>query len=157
MPSAARVCSTCADGWSRIFHAHSRRRRIPGLAYGVVLDGELLLSHSFGVREVASGAPADADTAFRIASMTKSFAAAAIVQLRDAGLLALDAPAADYTPELGGLLYPTADSAPYQRAPTAQHVRRLAARRPLGRPPNVSRRRHRRGLSRRPAFRTLPA
>ncbi len=106
-----RLLQVC-DQLESIFRAHSRRRQIPGLAYGVVLDGELLFTHSFGVREVASGAPADADTAFRIASMTKSFAAAAIVQLRDAGLLALDAPAADYAPELGALLYPTADSAP---------------------------------------------
>ena len=47
---------------------------------------------------------------FRIASMTKSFTAVAILQLRDAGRLSLDDPAERYVPELGGLRYPTSDS-----------------------------------------------
>ena len=95
-----------------IFRGYSDRQHIPGVAYGVVADGELVFTHSFGVRSVEAGAPIDADTVFRIASMTKSFTALAIIRLRDAGLLTLDAPAADYAPELAGLLYPATDSAP---------------------------------------------
>ena len=49
------------------------------------------------------GGPApDADTVFRIASMTKSFTASAILALRDDGLLELDDPAEEYVPELRG-------------------------------------------------------
>lgn len=49
-------------------------------------------------------------TAYRIASMTKSFTAAAVLQLRDRGRLRLDDPVADHVPELAGLAGPTADS-----------------------------------------------
>lgn len=49
-------------------------------------------------------------TAYRIASMTKSFTAAALLQLRDRGRLRLDDAVADHVPELAGLAGPTADS-----------------------------------------------
>jgi CubicO group peptidase (beta-lactamase class C family) len=93
-----------------LFRRHVEERHIPGVAYGVVVDGELIFTHSFGVRTVATGAPVDADTVFRIASMTKSFAALAILQLRDTGKLRLDEPVATYVPELAALPYPTSDS-----------------------------------------------
>jgi CubicO group peptidase (beta-lactamase class C family) len=80
----------------------------PGLAYGVVAGGEL--AHSGGLGERRAGGPApDADTVFRIASMTKSFTAAVVLTLRDAGALALDDPATEYVPELTGLRLPSAD------------------------------------------------
>ena len=52
----------------------------------------------------------DADTVFRIASMTKSFTAMAILKLRDEGKLSLDDPVERYVPELKALAYPTSDS-----------------------------------------------
>ena len=54
----------------------------------------------------------DADTVFRIASMTKSFTAATILLLRDEGRLRLDDPVATYVPELAGWAPPTSDSGP---------------------------------------------
>ena len=65
--------------------------------------------HSAGFGERALGAaPPDADTVFRIASMSKSFTASAVLLLRDA-LLALDDPAATYVPSwpTGGTAGPT--------------------------------------------------
>lgn len=82
----------------------------PGIAYGVVGDG---LLHAGGVGEVSAGGPAPGpDSAFRIASMTKSFTAACAVLLRDEGLLGLDDPVGRHVPQLAGLVLPTADSAP---------------------------------------------
>jgi len=86
------------------------REKIPGAAWGVVIDGKLLHVGVSGLRDVAGGAPVKPDSVFRIASMTKSFTAMAILQLRDAGKLALDDPAEKYLPELRQLRYPTADS-----------------------------------------------
>jgi len=82
----------------------------PGAAWGIVIDGELAHQGFFGVRNVTTNAPVDADTVFRIASMTKSFTAMAILKLRDAGKLSLDDPAERYVPELKNLRYPTTDS-----------------------------------------------
>lgn len=86
------------------------RQKIPGAAIGVIVDGKLAYLKTYGVRDVATNAPVTSDTRFRIASMTKSFTAAAILQLRDAGKLSLDDPVAKYIPELAKLKYPTKDS-----------------------------------------------
>lgn len=85
---------------------------LPGLAFGIVIDGELAYGKGLGVRDVSSNAPADLDTAFRIASMTKSFTALSILKLRDEGRLSLEDPVAKHVKELAGLAYPTRDSAP---------------------------------------------
>jgi CubicO group peptidase (beta-lactamase class C family) len=83
---------------------------VPGMAFGVVIDGRLALSGAYGYRDVVARAPVDENTVFRIASMTKSFTAAAILQLRDQGLLSIEDPVEVHVPELEGLLYPTSDS-----------------------------------------------
>jgi CubicO group peptidase (beta-lactamase class C family) len=105
----ARILDACAE-LEPIFRRYAHQGQIPGVAYGVMLDGELLFDHAFGVANVTSETPVDADTVFRIASMTKSFAALAILQLRDAGQLRLDEPIATYVPEFVDLSYPSADS-----------------------------------------------
>jgi CubicO group peptidase (beta-lactamase class C family) len=81
----------------------------PGIAYGIVANGELIHSDGIGQRWLGGPAP-DADTVFRIASMTKSFTAAAVLMLRDQGALRLDDAVEMYVPELVGLKGPTADS-----------------------------------------------
>ena len=68
-------------------------------------------------------AGASADTVFRIASMTKSFTAAAVALLRDEGGLSLDDPAHRYVPELTGLALPAADSPPV----TLRHLLTMTA------------------------------
>jgi CubicO group peptidase (beta-lactamase class C family) len=82
----------------------------PGLAYGIVLDGELAHAAGLGERRLG-GPPPDADTVFRIASMTKSFTASAILALRDDGALGLDDLAEAYVPELRGWPPASPDSA----------------------------------------------
>ena len=94
----------------RQFTDFTKTAHVPGAAWGVIIDGELAHSGAAGVRDVISNAPVDADTVFRIASMTKSFTAMAILRLRDEGKLSLDDPAERYVPELKALRYPTSDS-----------------------------------------------
>jgi CubicO group peptidase (beta-lactamase class C family) len=89
---------------------YALRAHAPGAAWGVVLDGELVHTGAIGFRDVAVQAPVDADTVFRIASMTKSFTAMSIMKLRDEGKLSLDDAAEQYVPEMAGLKYPTSDS-----------------------------------------------
>ena len=82
---------------------------IPGMVYGLVIDGRLAHVRGVGWQDIDSRRPVTPDTLFRIASMTKSFTALAILKLRDEGKLALDAPAG-LVPDLGGpTVYPLAD------------------------------------------------
>jgi len=85
-------------------------RKAPGLVYGVIVDGHLVHARAMGTLRVGSEAPPGLDSAFRIASMTKSFTAATVLLLRDEGRLALDDAAERYVPELASWRYPTADS-----------------------------------------------
>jgi CubicO group peptidase (beta-lactamase class C family) len=93
-----------------VMRAFMERSRVPGIAYGVIVDGRLLHVAAHGVRDVTAKAPVDTSSVFRIASMTKSFTALAILQLRDAGQLSLDDPAEQYVPELRSLRYATSDA-----------------------------------------------
>ena len=93
-----------------LFRDFAQAADVPGAAWGIVIDGELAHAGAVGVRDVATKSPVDANTVFRIASMTKSFTAMAILSLRDAGKLSLDDPVDRYLPELTRLTYPTADS-----------------------------------------------
>lgn len=97
-------------GIDSLMRAFMDRSRVPGIAYGIVVDGQLLHVAAMGLREVPSRSPVDTSSVFRIASMTKSFTALAILQLRDAGKLSLDDPAERYVPELRTLRYPTSDA-----------------------------------------------
>ncbi len=81
----------------------------PGLVYGIVAGGSLVHARGLGERRLG-GPPPDTDTVFRIASMTKSFTAAAVLALRDDGALALEDLAADFVPELREISPATADS-----------------------------------------------
>ena len=67
-----------------------------GLAVAVVRDGRLEFFDGRGVADIASKRPITEDTVFRIASITKTFTAIAVVQLWEQGLVDLDAPVGDY-------------------------------------------------------------
>lgn len=94
----------------RIFREWQEHEPAPGLAYGLIVDGTLVHAAAFGQRDVAGQAPTTTDSVFRIASMTKSFTALAILRLRDDGRLRLDDPVEKFVPELAHLAYPTTDS-----------------------------------------------
>ncbi len=73
---------------------------VPGVALGIVHGQELAWSGGIGYADVASERPMDADTMFGVASITKTFTATAILQLRDKGRLSLDDPVGRYLPEI---------------------------------------------------------
>jgi CubicO group peptidase (beta-lactamase class C family) len=82
---------------------------VPGIAYGVVDRTGLLHAGGHGVTEGDGPRPGPA-TAFRIASMTKSFTAASIMLLVERGALSLADPVSRYVPEFGAVRLPTSDS-----------------------------------------------
>jgi CubicO group peptidase (beta-lactamase class C family) len=79
------------------------------IAWGVVAAGELVLTGE----HAAEPAPLPTEqTVFRIASMTKSFTATAVLMLRDRGLLRLDDVVGELAPEFAAVVGPTTDSPP---------------------------------------------
>jgi CubicO group peptidase (beta-lactamase class C family) len=71
---------------------------IPGMAIGIVENGEPVYVRAFGVRDLETGEPVTVHTMFHVASLTKTFTTAALMQLREQQRLALDAPIAQYLP-----------------------------------------------------------
>jgi CubicO group peptidase (beta-lactamase class C family) len=94
----------------RLFKAYVERQQMPGAVLGIIVDGELVWVKATGVRETKDKSPVTPETVFRIASMTKSFTAMAILKLRDEGKLSLDDPVARYIPAMAELPYPTKDA-----------------------------------------------
>lgn len=77
--------------------AMDRTEAVPGLAVAVV-DGEgAVHTAGFGVADVETGAPVNADTRFYIASSTKSFTALSIAAMAARGELDLDAPLSSWS------------------------------------------------------------
>ncbi|MDP3854102.1 serine hydrolase [Phenylobacterium sp.] len=111
-PAAAQTPDRAAayDQLDPIFEKFAAERHVPGLVYGVVVDGKLAYVKAMGVQDTVAKRPVTADSVFRIASMSKNFTALAVLKLRDEGKLSLDAPAETLIPELRGLTYPTTDS-----------------------------------------------
>lgn len=72
---------------------------IPGVAIGVLQDGQRWTT-GLGTRDLDTGDPATAETAFRVGSISKPFAATLAMTLVNDGRLDLDTPVAVYLPEL---------------------------------------------------------
>lgn len=76
----------------------ARQEEIPEAAVGIVCGGALTWSAGYGVQGIDDSTPVTPATRFRIASITKLLTATAILQLRDAGTLALDDPVRRHLP-----------------------------------------------------------
>jgi CubicO group peptidase (beta-lactamase class C family) len=128
-PPAVAVDYALAD---RILGEYRLDAHVPGLAYGIVVDGRLAHVGTLGVQDLESNRPVTADTLFRVASMTKAFTALTVLKLRDDGRLRLEAPASEYVPQLRDWKYPTADSPPIRVRDLLNHVAGLVTDDPWG-------------------------
>src|SRR5262245_31043893 len=73
--------------------------KVPGMSMVIVYDQDVLLASGFGYADLEKQIPADPQTVYRLASVTKSFTALMLMQLRDEGKLHLDDPIEKYLPE----------------------------------------------------------
>ena len=94
----------------KMIEEHAKSKNIPGIAYGIIIDNELVVSGATGYINLEKKTPASPLSSFRIASMTKSFTAMAILKLRDEGKLNLSDPVSKYIPEVAKLEYLTEDA-----------------------------------------------
>lgn len=75
-----------------------READLSGLAIAIVQGDRVLLARGFGHAQVGSSQRVDADTVFRVASLSKGFAGTVAAQLVEEGALAWDSRIADQLP-----------------------------------------------------------
>ena len=73
---------------------------MPGLSVAVAQDGDLLFERAWGCADLATREALTTRHLFRVASHSKTFTSAAVLQLADAGRLTLDDPVARHLPWL---------------------------------------------------------
>lgn len=66
------------------------RFKVPGVSIAVIRDQQIHWAKGYGVADVATGAPVNAETMFQAASMSKPVAAMAVLRAVQDGLFALD-------------------------------------------------------------------
>jgi CubicO group peptidase (beta-lactamase class C family) len=96
----ARSAHAQIDTFHPQFDSVLTKHGIVGGAFSLVQSRTAPTRFYFGEARQDTQARVDAETAYNWASITKTFTAIAILQLRDRGQLALDDPAARYIPEL---------------------------------------------------------
>jgi D-alanyl-D-alanine carboxypeptidase len=84
---------------SRILERSHQGARVPGLAVAVRLPGGETWTAVEGFAELVPDRPLTADTVFAIASVTKTFVAALVLQLAEEGRLSLDDLVAEHLPD----------------------------------------------------------
>lgn len=94
----------------KMYKNYAQEKKFPGMAFGIVVDDRLLYAGSAGYTKLAEKTPAGSASLFRIASMSKSFTAMAILKLRDEGKLRLDDAVSRYIPVLKDISLLTADA-----------------------------------------------
>jgi CubicO group peptidase (beta-lactamase class C family) len=85
---------------------------VPGASLAVIKDGKVIYNQAYGLADVENNVPASTSTNYRLASVTKQFAATAILKLVDQGKLSLDSRLTDV---LAGAL-------PYARDVRIRHL-----------------------------------
>lgn len=73
--------------------------QVPGVAIGIIKDGEIQHLKGYGVRDINKDTPIDGDTMYAIASNSKAFTASAIAVLVDDGVLHWDDKVIDFLPD----------------------------------------------------------
>jgi len=98
-PRAALKAATVEQAIDRCVENNMAALDAPGAAVAVMLDGELLYERGYGEKWRGTGNPVNADTVFRIGSVTKQMTAAVVMQQVELGRVELNAPVTRYVPE----------------------------------------------------------
>jgi len=88
------------ERFARLVGEAQRDSRLPSLTAAVFRDGEVAWSQAIGLADVEVGTEASVDTQYAVASITKTFTAISVMQLRDEGKLDLDDPLERHLPDV---------------------------------------------------------
>jgi D-alanyl-D-alanine carboxypeptidase len=106
MPTGEDLLAPVASELEAAVATFMKENGLPGGSAGIVVDQELAWAANLGFADMDAGRAPDERTLYRIASITKTFTATAIVQLRDEGRLALDDPLVRHVPEFAAATNP---------------------------------------------------
>lgn len=98
----------------RLLQTAVEKRQIAGGATLIALQGKVIHLATVGHQDAEAGLPINANTIYRIASMTKPITSVAALMLVEEGKLHLDDPIAKYIPEFATIRVLTNDSQPGQ-------------------------------------------
>jgi CubicO group peptidase (beta-lactamase class C family) len=87
------------ERYRRLVLEAQRAGRLPSVSAGVFRGDQLVWSEAIGLADVEQGVEASPDTQYAVASITKTFTAVSVLQLRDAGKLDLDDPLSKHLPD----------------------------------------------------------
>jgi CubicO group peptidase (beta-lactamase class C family) len=98
--AAALSAQTAIDPapYDDMLHDLMHRYSIPGAALAMTKDGRFVLSRGYGRADVQPKSKVRPDSLFRIASLSKTITAVAVMKLVDEHRLDLDAPASAFWP-----------------------------------------------------------
>ena len=102
-PESQGVSSAGLNALSSEMHALVDQQKLAGVTTLVARHGKVVHLDTYGKANVATGEALQADSIFRIASMTKPIAGVAMMQLYEQGKWKLDDPVAKYIPEFANL------------------------------------------------------
>jgi CubicO group peptidase (beta-lactamase class C family) len=98
----ASIVSAQTDQIDAYIQIEMKKRQIPGLALVVIRDGEVIEMKGYGFANLEHNVPANPDTVFELASVTKQFTAAAVMLLVEQGKIRVEDPIAQYLPNSPG-------------------------------------------------------
>lgn len=97
-PKAQRA-KNALEGFDEVVQKALEDYRVPGVAVGLLVDGEVVYAKGFGFRDMESQLPVNTDTLFAVGSCTKAFTAFLMGTLVDQGIVRWDERVIDLLPE----------------------------------------------------------
>src|SRR5262245_31155194 len=95
LPSALRIARVAGenpfDDLARLVEERRRELGIPGVAFGVIKNGQIEM-RGFGITNIEDSRPVTPDAVFELASLSKTVTATAAMRLVEQSKLDLDAP-----------------------------------------------------------------
>ncbi|WP_372628053.1 serine hydrolase domain-containing protein [Arsukibacterium sp.] len=98
-PTVPELLATELASFEQYFNQQMVEHGIPGAAYAVVYQNKIISAKGYGVRDIDGDAPVDPFTVFRIASVSKTFAAGLASLLEARGHFRWDESVVQYIPE----------------------------------------------------------
>jgi CubicO group peptidase (beta-lactamase class C family) len=105
-----------------LISADLAKRPLGSVTAGVISGKQLIWSKSYGQADMEKRVPADADTVYRIGSITKMFTAVMLEQLVEAGKVHLSDPVERYFPEIKAVQGRFPDAPPITLIQLATHT-----------------------------------